>query len=714
MHARFLYLCCFTVAWIGFGISLSNANSSNHHPPKQPTSAKNLFTVEELNDLAWNYLDINLDSAKHFALQAINLLPKDTYPKTVTYNALGTYYQRKGLYDSASFYFNQSFNIRKVLKDTIGTINSLLNLGSLQYDQGKYNQSITTLNNALTYLNYFPLTGDTMPIKSSILNLLGRDFIETGALTEASKVLSESLYLRKSKNNQIAIARTTINMGHLHMVINDYETAQQLYNSALATFKQNNISYETAKIHRSLANVYLQQKQYDLATEHYNAAKNIFLLQGNQQELAATYSNLGYLKETLENFNDALQEQITALTLYQKINDLDGIIYSYNHLGQISLKQQQYQQAIDYFKKAEKGADSLNITRILPNIYNGLSRAYSQLHDYEKAFKYGALTDNLYTQQNKVVNQLIKETYRLKVAEQEKMVLEERLAKEQAEQKRLKVTNYFIYGIGGALLLLFFTLTLNYQQKLKLKKAEEKERQRVLEINEIIQDQKIHKLDAVIEGQQSERIRISQQLHDRMGALLSILKIHFSEVSDSINTLQSNTEKRMTEVNSLIDEATQTVREISNDLRKGVLDEMGLKTAIEDLCLRVKETGKIEVETHTESIKDPLPPALEWAIYRNVEEAINNVLKHAEASKIIVQLFRGKDHISITVEDNGKGFDPQSIPESESKSLGLKGMRVRTRKHKGMFSIDSKAQRGTIILMDFKIDTPETDGEEYR
>ncbi|MAX81322.1 MAG: hypothetical protein CL843_14255 [Crocinitomicaceae bacterium] len=683
MHARFLYLCCYTVAWIGFGISHSNANSSNHPPPKQPTSAKNPFTVEELNDLAWNYLDINLDSAKHFALQAIDLLPKDTYPKTVTYNALGTYYQRKGLYDSASFYFNQSLNIRKTLKDTLGSINSLLNLGSSLYDQGNYNLSINTLNTALTYLSYFPHNGDSIPIKGSILNSLGVSYIELGELSQAFKTLNQSYELRTKQNDSIATARTITNMGHLYMFINDYKTAEKLFLDAISIFKTNNISLEEAKNYKNLADVYLQQQQYELATKYYNQAKNIFLLGGYQDELAATYSSLGHLKELLKNLEDAIQDQTTALTLYKQINDLDGIATTYNHLGQISLKQERYYKAISYFEKAEEIADSLNITSLFINIYNGLSRAYSQLNDYEKAFKYGALTDNLYTQQNKVVNQLIKETYRLKVAEQEKMVLEERLAKEQAEQKRLKVTNYFIYGIGGALLLLFFTLTLNYQQKLKLKKAEEKERQRVLEINEIIQDQKIHKLDAVIEGQQSERIRISQQLHDRMGALLSILKIHFSEVSDSINTLQSNTEKRMTEVNSLIDEATQTVREISNDLRKGVLDEMGLKTAIEDLCLRVKETGKIEVETHTESIKDPLPPALEWAIYRNVE-------------------------------DNGKGFDPQSIPESESKSLGLKGMRVRTRKHKGMFSIDSKTQRGTIILMDFKIDTPETDGEEYR
>ena len=146
MHAHFLYLCCYTVAWIGFGISLSNANSSNYLPTEQSTLINDLFTVEKLNEFAWNYLDINLDSAKQFALQTINLLPKDTHPKTIIYNTLDTYYQHKGKYDFASFYFNQSFNIRKILQDTLDTINSLLDLERLLYHQGDYNLIINIIN----------------------------------------------------------------------------------------------------------------------------------------------------------------------------------------------------------------------------------------------------------------------------------------------------------------------------------------------------------------------------------------------------------------------------------------------------------------------------------------------------------------------------------------------------------------------------------------
>ncbi|HBF21837.1 MAG TPA: hypothetical protein DDW81_17185 [Cryomorphaceae bacterium] len=672
--------------------------------------------MKRLNDSAWHYLDIDLDSAQYFAKKGLlSNIPKTPYQISIAHNALGTYFQRTSKYDSATYHFSKSLEIRKRLADTIPLINVYLNLGSLYYDQGNPIQAIDTLEKAVILLNTQPYQGDSLTIKSSVLNMLGVIYMETGRLSEAFEALSKSYQLRTHNGSDLDLAKSALNFGHLHELIHDYKTARKLYQFALHTYNDYGYTFKAAKCYKSLADIYMAEANYSQARQYYNRAKNIFLQEDDKQEVAGTYSSLGYLEEATGNFEEAFQDQQTALSIYSKIDDRDGMTESYNHLGQLAIKQNDLTQAIEYLTKAEGLAQQLSSAYLLTNVYDGLAKAYGQQQNYRQAFAYKMKSEKVYKKHALDLQQLVNERYQRELAEQKQQILSEKLNKEKAITRSQTLQLYILYLVGGAMLLLFFISWVNFKQKARLQKAKEKEQQRQQEINQLMQDQKVHKMDALIEGQQSERIRIAQDIHDRLGSLLSVLKIHFGEVTQQFKSIQQKTESKVSEVNTLIDQAAQAIREISQNLRSGVLDEMGLIPAIEDICQRAQDTGKIEVEVHTESVKGQLNPNLEWTIYRNTEEALNNILKHAQANKVIVQIFQGKDHISVTIEDNGVGFDPKQLKESENRqSLGLKGMKARTRKYNGSFEIDSKKNRGTIIMMDFKLQPTENYGDENK
>lgn len=265
-------------------------------------------------------------------------------------------------------------------------------------------------------------------------------------------------------------------------------------------------------------------------------------------------------------------------------------------------------------------------------------------------------------------------------------------------------------------------LTEKHRNELALERQQKELEQRAMA--QRLQEQKIQTMDALIEGQLSERQRIAQDLHDRLGAVLAVLKIHMDEmVTDLISglkTIQVKSEEKLETVNKLIDEASDSLREISANLRSGTLDRFGLVPAIEELCQRARETGRMTVELHHESVKKSLPAEVEWSAYQIVEEALNNVLKHSEADKVIVQLFRGSERFSVSVEDNGRGFDyaasDNSFDAQQKKSktgMGLDGMKWRAEKAGAQLSIDSNVGHGTTLMVEYKLsDLPKDPKDE--
>jgi signal transduction histidine kinase len=199
----------------------------------------------------------------------------------------------------------------------------------------------------------------------------------------------------------------------------------------------------------------------------------------------------------------------------------------------------------------------------------------------------------------------------------------------------------------------------------------------------------------VVEAQEQERARLARELHDETGQALTSILLGLKgleEVADADEARASVTELRELVVSTLRD-----VRGLAVELRPAALDDFGLVPALERLADTFREKTGLDVALEARLGDDRLDPSLETTLYRIVQEALTNVLKHAEAQHVSISLVRKDGSISAVVEDDGRGFTPEA-PQREA--LGLIGMRERVGLVGGRISIESAPGAGTTLAVE--------------
>ncbi len=197
-------------------------------------------------------------------------------------------------------------------------------------------------------------------------------------------------------------------------------------------------------------------------------------------------------------------------------------------------------------------------------------------------------------------------------------------------------------------------------------------------------------LSAILTTQEEERRRIAEALHNGLGQLLYGTRLH-------LDALPASPAVRATQ--ELLTEAIHTTRTISFELTPDILEDFGLVVALEELVKRIPRT-QLLIDLNFSGLDDPLPKLLQIAIYRIVQELLNNVMKHAQAQEVFVQVSR-ENQLYISVEDDGVGFDPTS-PTSRN-GIGLAGIRTRVNLLSGILAIQSRVGQGTGIFLTLPI-----------
>jgi signal transduction histidine kinase len=199
----------------------------------------------------------------------------------------------------------------------------------------------------------------------------------------------------------------------------------------------------------------------------------------------------------------------------------------------------------------------------------------------------------------------------------------------------------------------------------------------------------------VLSAHEAERKRIARELHDDTAqALTSILvRLRLLERSTGDETVKQNVE----ELRELTGGALESVRRMAMDLRPAALDDLGLVAALRAYCEKFSRNWPIRVEVTTSGLKRRLPREVELVLYRVVQEALTNVAKHSGATSAWVSLRRRSNVVTMTVRDDGRGFDPATVGAADGSGLGLFGMRERLALVGGSTEIDSLVGRGTTI-----------------
>lgn len=230
------------------------------------------------------------------------------------------------------------------------------------------------------------------------------------------------------------------------------------------------------------------------------------------------------------------------------------------------------------------------------------------------------------------------------------------------------------------------------------------ERKRAEEEHQTLLEQRIRSL-SIIEAQENERRRISRELHDGLGQLLSAtkLKLGMFEFVQSQNKEKFN--ELIKEVDSIISKAIVEARRISHDLRPTTLDDFGLIPALRILCQEFSKLTGIKVKFQVSQLLERIDQKVEIAIYRIIQESFNNISKYAEATEVILDLYRKENFVFVRVKDNGKGFDIAEAIKNKKmgRGFGLLNMKERAELVGGKVDIITAAGQGTEVLLEINL-----------
>ncbi len=204
-------------------------------------------------------------------------------------------------------------------------------------------------------------------------------------------------------------------------------------------------------------------------------------------------------------------------------------------------------------------------------------------------------------------------------------------------------------------------------------------------------------ISAIINTEENERKRFAKDLHDGLGPIMSTVKMSLSALGDRIKDPTDTV--ILNNTNHLVNEAINTLKDISNNLSPHVLSNFGLSSALSAFIAKINQTKAMEIDFKSNMENQRLESEKEVVMYRAACELINNSIRHSGASKIEIELNKHEKFITLQFNDNGRGFDTDMLENEDTKGMGLSNIETRVKSVDGVFILESTPGKGTSALI---------------
>ena len=667
--------------------------------------------VNALNELSWLYLKNNPTQAKKYANEAKLISESLGYQKgrITGMTRLGTIALFEKELDLAEKLYLSILDEENETKNTYGIGRAQNQLGQIYLKKGDGTKS---LDFSLKSLDIFE-TINRKNAAAIVATNIGDIYKVLGQFDKALEYFLKGLQINKKLNNIEGIASSHLNLGALYILTKNHKKAIEYLHYSENAHQGLNNNYQLAKVYNNLGVAYFSEGKTELSLKYYNKSLNLYKGLGTAFTNAKLYNNLGTLylrKNQLDLAMEYYQKSIST----QKHNNEITSLEAYWNVAKIFFMRGNYSKAIEQNLIALDLAENSNLKLEQLKIVRNLRDCYIRLSNSNLALKYSSryisLNDEIETTYKNAVN--LQERYEASQKktlelENKKIILEKDIKLGQASLNRFKteseqkqMINYGLLIVLSLVVFLFISIIKTSQAKQKERIAKEQRRIQELEIKQVLKDKEVESLNNIMDKQQEERQRIAQDLHDRLGSLLSTVKMYFKTSEENIEKIKSINLSQYQMANKLLDEACDEVRKIAHQMSSSVLAKFGLVVALEDFKQILEKSNQIEVEFITHGMEKRLDKELEVPIYLIIQELINNIIKHAKAKLISIQLVNSKGNLNLTVEDDGVGFDPHA---TDKMGMGIKGVYSRAEKLKGKTLIDSTPGNGTTVTINLPI-----------
>jgi signal transduction histidine kinase len=601
-------------------------------------------------ELFWNFtLQSELDSALKYANLEKSTAEKIKWEKGIAqgHNDIGIIYYYLTKYDKALMHYNLSLESRRKMNDLYG-IGALYNkIGLIHQEKGKYSEFVYT---QLEALRIFKTLKDTMNYAKT-LNNLADAYFQLRDYETAKKTYREAIKLRLLINDKEGLAASYLNLGNCY---SNSEEALVILNKALDLLLDLNLTLETGYAHHNIA---INHKQ------------------------------LGNLEKALIHINEAIK-------IKEKHGSLASIADTYMAAGDIFRQNKEYKKAFYYLKEAEKISEERGIHNNFEFLYHYLASYYFETGKIDSAYYYEKKCVEVKNQffQEKMYNHVAGMQVKYEVEKKNTQLAENKQELTAARneillaQLHVKNRNFWLVALGLTLLLvILLSVLLVQRQRNKL----------ALEKSQAVITERDRGTLALVDAQEEERIRIAKELHDGVGNQLLALHLKWNSIVKKIN-LNDGLKQEFETGSKMLKETMDEVRSVSHQMMPKVLSEFGLIPAVEEMLQRSLSTTTIKYLFDSQGVNQKLDKKLEVAIYRVLQELINNVIKHSNATEVQVQLFSNLGYLILILEDNGKGMPAD---KKSTDGIGLTSIQSRLHTIDGEFSITPGPYTGTLVTI---------------
>lgn len=511
--------------------------------------------------------------------------------------------------------------------------------------------------------------------------------------------LNHALPLAQKSGDQFLIANVNKFIGIIFLNANEREKAADYLDRAMTFFEQASVEeypnkpeaiVETTIL---IAENYVQLRELDKAKTHLDKAKrelepypgsNVYLFYYYPE--GAYYDRLGMYENAINSYDKGIamgggnaENYYVNRMKYGKFESL--------------MKMKDYTAAIAVMEDLLKSPILLTLDK---RVYmKKLADAYAQTGSFKDAYhwseKYTAFRDSLYDAKYEANLIELEKKYEIAQKENEILVLEAEKQAGEYAVKTAKLTSQ-LWAIGCMWLLVTVAFLIYF-----LRNSKKLTKQKVLnhrqQLRDLAHQQELKLARAILAGEEKERQRIARDLHDGLGGALSGIKIKLSGQPKAEST------QVVDEAILQLENSIGELRRIARNMMPETLIRLGLETALRDLCVSLTNRS-IDIEFQANGIEEKLPVETQVHIYRIVQELLSNAIRHSQADRIIVQCLQNEDTFLVTVEDNGKGFDPSL---KKSAGIGLGNIQNRVAFLKGRIEIDAAIDQGTTVNLEFHV-----------
>lgn len=615
---------------------------------KQIYSKSSVSKAKSLILLSDELLSSNPENSLLYAQEALRTSQeiKNDSLVSVSYNSIALNYETRSKLDSALFYHKKALAIRGKLKDPIGTADSFNNMGICLDQQGKFQEALE---------NYF----------------------------KALKI-----YERKKDSEKIAM--TYVNIGIVYKTQKEYEKSLDYYKKANAIYARNKSEFGFAATSGNIGSVLIDFKKFRESIRYSELAIEGYQKLGYGRYEAYPISNIAIAYDSLKEYDKAEGFYLQAINLHKKFQNDYEIGNISNAYSRSLNKQSKFKESIRISEEALRYIKKAKIFPLEVNALKNLANAYAGVGNYLKAYElsnaYSKGRDVLFEEEKTKAVFELETQYETEKKEREILVQRAKIAENELKIERKNLM------IMAFVFLLLLSILMGWQifNRQKLKNLQLQKENELKDALLKIETQ--NKL-------QEQRLRISRDLHDNIGAQLTFIISSIDNLKYGFRIEDEKLQNRLTGISEFTKETIYELRDTIWAMNMNQITFEDLKSRISNFIDNAKISSigiDFKFAYSNDNLNKKSFTSVEGMnIYRIIQEAINNAIKHSGASKIAVTIDGDETKLAIEVTDNGKGFDLETTNDGN----GLNNIRKRGKEIGGQIELNSKPGEGTVMKL---------------